>query len=158
MKAFFQHPPAGESSPDGNVRTMRLATALVLVAGLGATAAALRWQQQDLQARAKNRFEQQVERIEADVKHHLNLPFTGLKGAAGVYAASASVERAEFRAFVESSNVGLEYPGIRGFGFVERVNSGAVDTFVAAQRRDGSPGFKVKNRGTAPDLYIIKFL
>ena len=158
MKTFFQHLSAGESSSDGNVSTMRLATALVLVVGLGATAAALLWQQQDLQARAKNRFEQQVERIEADVKHYLNLPFTGLKGAAGVYAASASVERAEFRAFVESSNVGLEYPGIRGFGFVERVKSGAVEAFVAAQRRDGSAGFKVKNRGTAPDLYIIKFL
>ena len=158
MKPLFQHLSADEISSDGNVRTMRLATALVLVVGLGATAAALLWQQQDLQARAKNRFEQQVERIEADVKHHLNLPFTGLKGAAGVYAASASVERAEFRAFVESSNVGLEYPGIRGFGFVERVKSGAVEAFVAAQRRDGSAGFKVKNRGTAPDLYIIKFL
>ena len=137
---------------------MRLATALVLAASLGATAAALRWQQQDLQAKARNRFEQHVERIETDVKRHLNLPFVGLKGAAGVYAASLSVERAEFRAFVESSNVGLEYPGIRGFGFVERVGASAVDAFVAAQRRDDSPGFVVKNRGTASDLYVIKFL
>ncbi|MDB5939299.1 MAG: multi-sensor signal transduction histidine kinase, partial [Polaromonas sp.] len=148
----------GQGNSDGNVRTMRLATALVLVAGLGATAAALRWQQQDLQARGWSRFEQQVERIEADVQHHLNLPFTGLKGAAGVYAASVSVERAEFRAFVESSNVGLEYPGIRGFGFVERVKSGAVEAFVEAQRRDDSPGFTVKSRDSASDLYVIKFL
>ncbi|MBG6075293.1 CHASE domain-containing protein [Polaromonas sp. CG_9.11] len=158
MKVFPFYLSAGESRSDGNVRTLRLATALVLVVGLGATAAALRWQQQDFQARARNRFEQQVERIETDVKHHLNLPFTGLKGAAGVYAASVSVERAEFRAFVESSNVGIEYPGIRGFGFIERVKSGAVNAFVQAQRRDDSPGFTVKNRGTASDLYIIKFL
>jgi len=158
MKALFHYQSTDESSSDGNVRTMRLATALVLFAGLGTTAAALLWQQQDLQARARNRFEQQVERIEVDVKHRLNLPFTGLKGAAGVYAASVSVELAEFRAFVESSNVGLEYPGIRGFGFVERVHRDAVDAFVAAQRRDGSPGFTVKSRGTASDLYIIKFL
>ncbi|CDS53875.1 hypothetical protein [Polaromonas sp. CG9_12] len=158
MKVFPFYRSAGESRSDGNVRTLRLATALVLVVGLGATAAALRWQQQDFQARARNRFEQQVERIETDVKHHLNLPFTGLKGAAGVYAASVSVERAEFRAFVESSNVGIEYPGIRGFGFIEWVKSGAVNAFVQAQRRDDSPGFTVKNRGTASDLYIIKFL
>ncbi len=158
MNVFSPYRFADENSSDGNVRAMRLATALVLIVGLGFTAAALLWQQQDLQVRGRNRFEQQVERTEADVKHHLNLPFVGLKGAAGVYAASLSVERAEFRAFVESSNVGLEYPGIRGFGFVERVNSGAVDAFVAAQRRDDSPGFTVKNRGTASTLYITKFL
>ncbi|MEO8014558.1 MAG: CHASE domain-containing protein [Polaromonas sp.] len=158
MKVFPPYLYAGESSSDGNVRAMRLATALVLVVSLGVTASALRWQQQELQVRARNRFEQQVERIEADVKHHLNLPFTGLKGAAGVYAASASVERAEFRAFVESSNVGLEYPGIRGFGFIERLNASTVNSFVAAQRRDDSPGFTVKNRGTASELYVIKFL
>ncbi|MDB5844906.1 MAG: domain S-box protein, partial [Polaromonas sp.] len=51
MKARFPYLSAGQGNSDGNVRTMRLATALVLVAGLGATAAALRWQQQDLQAR-----------------------------------------------------------------------------------------------------------
>ncbi len=158
MKALLHFLSARTSSSDGNVRMTRLATATVLVIGLGATLAGLLWQQQDLQARARTRFDQQVERIEADVNHYLNLPFTGLKGAAGVYAASISVEQAEFRAFVESSNVGLDYPGIRGFGFVERVKPGDVDDFVAAQRRDGSPDFAVKTHVTGADLYIIKFL
>ena len=158
MKALSHYLPASESSSDGNVRMARLATAMVLTIGLGATAAGLLWQQQDLETRARTRFDQQVERIEADVKHHLNLPFTGLKGAAGVFAASISVERAEFHAFVESSKVGLEYPGIRGFGFVERVKSGGLDDFVAAQRRDDSPDFAVKTQGTDADLYVIKFI
>ncbi|MBG6073384.1 PAS domain S-box-containing protein [Polaromonas sp. CG_9.7] len=158
MNVFHSYLSTDENSSDANTRMTRLTTALVLVVGLGITAAVLAWQHQDLQTRARNLFKQQVERTEVDVKHHLNLPFTGLKGAAGVYAASVSVERAEFRAFVESSNVSLEYPGIRGFGFIERVNSSAVDAFVAAQRRDGSPAFTVKNRGTASELYVIKFM
>lgn len=158
MKVFSSYRSDSDNSFDGNVGMTRLTTAMALVAGLGVTAAALLWQQQDLKVQGKNRFEQQVERIEADVKQHLNLPFVGLKGAAGVYAASIRVERAEFRAFVESSNAAVEYPGIRGFGFIERVSSGAVERFVAAQQRDGSPGFTVKNRGTSSDVYIIKFL
>ncbi len=158
MKVFSSYRSDRDNSFDGNVGMTRLTTAIALVAGLGVTAAALLWQQQDLKAQDKNRFEQQVERIEADVKQHLNLPFVGLKGAAGVYAASIRVERAEFRAFVESSNAAVEYPGIRGFGFIERVSSGAVERFVAAQQRDGSPGFTVKNRGTSSDVYIIKFM
>ena len=158
MKSLLHFLSASHSSSDGNARMTRLATAMALTLGLCATAAGWLWQQEDRRARASARFEQQVERIEADVKHYLNLPFTGLKGAAGVYAASLSVERAEFRAFVESSNVGLEYPGVRGFGFVEQVKNRDVDAFVAARRRDGSPDFSVKARGTGTDLYIVKFL
>ena len=158
MNVFSSYRPDSDNSFDGNAGMTRLTTGMALVAGLGVTAAALLWQQQDLKVQGKNRFEQQVERIEVDVKQHLNLPFIGLKGAAGVYAASVLVERAEFRAFVESSNVAVEYPGVRGFGFVERVGSSAVERFVAAQQRDGSPSFTVKNRGTGSVLYIIKFL
>lgn len=158
MKILLQFLSISHSSSDGNMRMTRLATALALALGLGATAAAWLWQQEDRRARANARFEQQVERIEVDVKHYLNLPFTGLKGGAGVYAASVSVESAEFRAFVESSNVGLEYPGIRGFGFVEQVKRSHVDAFVAARRRDGSPDFSVKASGTGEDLYVVKFL
>ena len=145
------------SQNDGNVRMTLLASVAALVLGLGATVAGFHWQWQDYQALAGVRFDQQVERIEADVKHHLNLPFTGLKGAAGVFASSVSVESAEFRAFVESSNVGREYPGIRGFGFIERVKSGDVENYVAARRRDDAPDFSVKTTGTPEDLYILKF-
>ncbi|MDP2256011.1 MAG: CHASE domain-containing protein [Polaromonas sp.] len=158
MKALFQYPSARESSSDSNVRLTRLATAMVLTIGLGATMTGLRWLQQNLEAKARTRFDQQVERIEADVRHDLNRPFSGLKGAAGVYAASVSVERAEFRAYVESSKIAHEYPGIGGFGFVERVKKGDVDGFVAAQRRDGSPDFAVKTQGNEADLYVVKFI
>jgi len=158
MKALFQNFSLSAGSPDGNLRAMRVITAMVLAVGLGATMAAWFWLHQDQETKARIRFEQQVEGIEHLVTHDLNLPFSGLKGAAGVYAASVSVERAEFRAYVESSNVALEYPGVRGFGFVERVKKGDVDSFVAAQRRDGSPDFAVKPQGDAPDLYVIKFI
>jgi PAS domain S-box-containing protein len=158
MKALFQYPSARESSSDSNVRLTRLATAMVLTIGLGATMTGSRWLQQNLEAKARTRFDQQVERIEADARHDLNRPFSGLKGAAGVYAASVSVERAEFRAYVESSKIAHEYPGIGGFGFVERVKKGDVDGFVAAQRRDGSPDFAVKTQGNEADLYVVKFI
>ena len=118
MKALSQNLPAGAGSPDGNLRAMRVITAMVLAMGLGATMAAWLWLQQDLEDKARTRFDQQVERIEADVRRDLNLPFSGLKGAAGVYAASVSVERAEFRAYVESSRVALEYPGIRALALL----------------------------------------
>lgn len=160
MTVLPQNLSAGAGSPDGNLRAMRVITAVVLAVGLGATVCVWLWLQQDMDTKGKARFDRQVEGIEHHVRHDLNLPFSGLKGAAGVYAASVSVERAEFRAYVESSNVALEYPGIRGFGFVERVKKGDLDGFVAAQRLDGSPDFRVKTQGEAADLdlYIMKFI
>lgn len=158
MSPLFHYPSVPKISSDGNARLTQLATAMVLVIGLSASAAGFFWQRHDLSARAQARFNQQAERIEADVERYLNRPFSGLKGAAGVYAASVSVERAEFRAFVESSKVGLDYPGIRGFSFVERVKKGDVAAFVAAQRLDDSPDFAVKTQGQGDALYIVKFM
>lgn len=158
MSPLFHYPSVPKISSDGNARLTQLATAMVLVIGLSASAAGFFWQRHDLSARAQARFDQQAERIEEDIEHHLNRPFSGLKGAASVYAASVSVERAEFRAFVESSKVGLDYPGIRGFSFVERVQKGDVDAFVAAQRLDDSPDFSVKTQGQGDVLYVVKFM
>lgn len=135
-----------------------MVTAIVLLSGLAATASAVVWLQADLASKARIRFDRQADRIEADIQHHLGLPFFGLKGAAGVYAASESVERSEFRAFVELSEVALEYPGVLGFAFVERVKRADITPFTAAQRRDGSPGFTVRSSGNAPELFVIKFM
>lgn len=157
MSPLSHYPSAPKNNFDGNARLTQRATAMVLVIGLSASAAGFFWQRHDLSARAQARFNHQAERIEADVERHLNRPFSGLKGAAGVYAASVSVARAEFRAFVESSKVGLDYPGIRGFSFVERVKKGDVKAFVAAQRLDDSPDFSVKTQGQGDVLYVIKF-
>jgi CHASE1-domain containing sensor protein len=130
----------------------------VLAVGMGVTLAAVIWVREGAQARAQTRFDRLVERVEADIQQSLSLPFFGLKGAAGVYAASDSVERSEFRAYVESSRVVQDYPGVRGFGFVERVKRPDMQAFIARQKRDASPGFSITTQSLDPELYVIKFM
>ena len=146
------------SLSDANLRSSLVATAVALLLGLGATALGVNWLANDIEAKAKIRFDRLVERIDADAQHRLNLPFIGLKGAAGVYAASYSVERGEFRAYFESSNAALEFPGVQAFGFVQRVRRDRLADFIAAERRDDSPRFSVQTQGAAPELYVIKFM
>ena len=140
------------------MRAISVAAFVVLAIGLGTTAAAVLWLRQDAHAKAHTRFDRLVDRVEAEVTQLLNLPFFGLKGAAGVYAASQSVRRAEFRAYVESSRVAEDYPGMRGFGFIERVRRRDLPAFIAAQRKDESPGFNVRSRSEVGDLYVVKFI
>jgi len=133
-------------------------TAGVLVAGLIVTIAACSWLQRDIHTDAQSRFQRQVEIVESEIQRRINQPVYGLKGARGVYAANPAVGRSAFRAYVESRNLPLEFPGVRGFGFIQRVLREEVDTFIAIERRDDAPDFAVRTRGTAPDLYVIKFI
>ena len=103
-------------------------------------------------------FERMAERLTGEIERRVSLPIYGLKGARGVYAASKSVERLEFRSYVESRNLAKEFPGVLGFGFIQRVPRTDVEKFTATERADDAPDFTVRTSGVAPDLYVIKFI
>ncbi len=109
-------------------------------------------------AQANDRFDRLAERLAREVQRRANLTVYGLKGARGVYAASQSVERLEFRSYVDSRQLPSEFPGVLGFGFIERVPRPQLDAFIAAERADHAPDFNVITSGDAPDLYVAKFL
>ncbi len=146
---------------DPSITSQRAAlamAALALATGLVCTALLAFWVHHNIRQEAEARFERQVERLQADVQNRLNAPLSGLRGAAGVYAASKVVERGEFRDYVESSQLTRNAPGVHGFGFMVRVLRGDLDRFVAAERRAGEPTFSVQTAGHASDLYVVRFL
>jgi len=160
--AMSRQVASANARPTKNQQLAIAMAVLALVVGLVLTAAGTLWSHDSLKDEAQARFNRLVERVQADVQNRLNAPLLGLKGAAGVYAASNSVERGEFRAYVEFSQLKNDFPGVRGFGFMERVMREDVKRFVAAQRADDEPGFSVGSLGTSgsstADLYIVKFL
>jgi PAS domain S-box-containing protein len=140
------------------VRGALLITASVMTVGLALTLAAAHGQQRriDLDARAK--FDRQVKLVEGEIQRRFRQPVYGLKGARGVYAASQSVGRSAFHGYVASRNLAVEFPGVRGFGFAQRVKREDLARFIAAERLDSAPDFAVRSSGNAPDLYVIKFI
>jgi PAS domain S-box-containing protein len=141
--------------------SMRAAIALVAAAqavGLVATIALVYWLKQNLDRDAQALFDRGAERVQAEVKRRFSQPMYGLKGARGTFAASTHVNRMDFRAYVESRDMAVEFPGIRGFGFVARVPRANLDAFVAAERADHAPEFAVQTKGAGPDLFVVKFI
>jgi len=138
-------------------RDLFLAT-LVIFLGLSCTALLTLHSVETVRENARTKFEGLADRLNSEVTRRLTLPEYGIRGAIGVYAASKSVERAEFRAYVESRNFAKEFPGVRGFGFIQHVQREDLDSFIAAERADDAPDFKVTTSGAAPDLYVIKFI
>ncbi|MBW8846275.1 MAG: diguanylate cyclase [Burkholderiales bacterium] len=133
-----------------------VAAAVVLSIGLALTAGTVIWQQQRANAEARGLQERQVERLQADIVKRLTMPVYGLKGARGTLAAlEGKFSRAAFDAYVESRDLPREFPGARGFGFIERVARRDLAGFVATHQREGAIEFNVHGSGQDPTLYVV---
>ena len=132
----------------------------VCLLGLGlAAGSALMWQAA-IDQDAEVQFGRSVERVAEDIERRFRQPVYGLNGARGLYAAAKQVNRAAFRSYVVSRNLPREFPGVRGFGFIQRVMRTELDAFVAAERADGAPLFSIRQLDdkTHDDLYVIKLI
>ncbi len=136
--------------------------AVVFALGFCAAAAAGWWVQRDIEIEAETAFQHSVERVSEDVTRLFYRPVYGLNGVRGAYAASKTqgLTRAQFRQYVESRDLEGEFPGVRGFGFIQRVLRQNVDAFVASERADGAPQFTIRQLEDKhhDDLYVIKFI
>ncbi len=138
--------------PDGLATT-------VLLLGLAISAASGIWIAQREHRAAEAQFERLAERVEREVVRRLQLPIYGMHGARGLIAAAGQISQQQFSAYVESRQLPTEFPGIRGFGLIERVQAADLDTFVAQRRADGAPDYEV--HAAAPrghPHYLIKYI
>ncbi len=151
-------PSGGKGARGSTVNSAIAMTAAAQVLGLVLTGASVMWQQRSVSAAAQEKFDRGAERIETEVRRHFALPVYGLNGLRGMFAAQAHVTRSEFRAWVESRNLPTEFPGMRGLGFIERVETQDLARFIAEARADGAPEFSVRNTEDAADLYVVKYI
>ncbi|MCX7186653.1 MAG: CHASE domain-containing protein [Methylophilales bacterium] len=75
-----------------------------------------------------------------------------LRGAAGLFKASDSVERNDFKQYVASINLAKNYPGIQGLGFSLIVPSAKKVQHIASIRSKGFPEYAIKPDGQR-DIY-----
>jgi PAS domain S-box-containing protein len=167
LLALARQAPATASEPPaatlaGNAQRRRRAavvmTALAQAAGLALTAAAMHWTATRIEDEARHRFERDVERLQTEVLRRFNQPVYGLMGARGAYAASGRIDRESLAAYTGSRDLPREFPGLLGFGFIERVERTQLDAFVQRARAELGPAFEVRSSGEANDLYVIKYI
>ena len=137
-----------------------VAPLLVFLLGASLALAAGLWLQRSNQSLADDDFERGVERVNREISRRFVTPVYGLNGAKGLYAGNSQVDRAAFRAYVESRDLPSEFPGVRGFGFIERVTRDLLPAFIDAQQSGGSPAFRLQrlSEGDPDDYLIIKFI
>jgi len=84
----------------------------------------------------------------------------GLRGARGAIAALGGINHDQFRAYVSTRNLKEEFPGTRGFGFIERISPEQLDAYEARARASDAPDFKVRHiESPGPgDLYVSRYI
>ncbi len=104
------------------------------------------------------RFEKMSERTRLEAERRIHTLAYGLRGARGAFIVDDDVNRDEFERFVRSLDVRRNYPGVAGFGFVQRVPRAQLDGFVAEQRAVLGPDFAVVSDGNRDNLYVTRLL
>ena len=145
-----------------SLRTLARPGVAWVVLGLCLLVTAIAWRVAMLQLRQRDyeRFRRHMERVNLAIENRVDGCEQLLKGAAGLFAASQSVERREWREFVRA--LGREdHHGIRALGFIEDVAATRAASFVASNRLDGAPEFSIHSTdkdSSRSNYYVVKFV
>jgi len=132
-----------------NTRLAWLLPWVVLCLGLGLTYTLQDTVRHSARQTRHNRFNSSAGEIINNVQTHLNNYEQVLNGAGGLFAASKSVERNEFRDYVSSLHLQERYPGIQGVGFARVVSPDEKPRFISQIRQEGFPRFRLFPEGGA---------
>ncbi len=87
-----------------------------------------------------------------------------LHGARGLFAASRSVERSEWAAYIRAQDIEKRYPGFLAFEFIERVSEKSRPRFEKKIREDtamspiGYPAFRIHPEGRREEYFVVNYI
>ena len=120
---------------------------LVLGISLSATYAVWHNARQQAEQKLKTDFDFRVRETVARIEQRMATYEQVLRGARGLFAASAQVERDEFRNYVAMLQLEQHYPGIQGLGYSIIVPKADRDRHVKAMRGQGFSGYSIRPEG-----------
>ncbi len=107
---------------------------------------------QAVDAQLQLEFDVQVEDTRIAIEKRLHVQERALLGGKGLFAASKSVERDEWKAYVDALKLEDNYPGMQGIGYSEVIKPSDLTAHVRALRAQGFPDYDVRPPGTR-DIY-----
>lgn len=125
---------------------------MVLTVGFTITFFAWRFATDFVEQRARYLFSNEVDEVVDLVNDRLDIYVNTLLGAKGLIEASDFVSRDEWKVYVDSLNIELNYPGIQGVGYAEFVAPDDVEAFVESVRETGVEDYQITPVGQR-DLY-----
>lgn len=88
-------------------------------------------------------FDRLVEQVAHAIEQRLWMYTDVEYGGVGLFHASDDVSRDEFHDYALSLEIGARFPGVQGFGYVERVDPDELAEYLAETRADGAPSYEI---------------
>ena len=139
----------------------RLAILVMFLLAFGVTLAAWRFANNAVEIEARHQFEFRVVDMHEKIRRRMLDYEQVLRGGTGHFAAATSVNRREWRTYVDSLRLDNSYPGIQALGYVERVSGNARQAQIARVWAEGFPEYTIWPEGDraeyAPVVYVEPF-
>jgi PAS domain S-box-containing protein len=130
----------------------------ILLTGLITTSLVAYYVARSGESKDRTRFNNSVQEVSSAIQAHLDTYVALTHATTGLFAASHSVEVAEFHRFVDQLQLRERYPGIQGLGFLVRTKPEELTSLIASQQRQGVKDFHVFPEHDRPEYYPIIFL
>ena len=136
------------------------ASLLIFVIGLSFASFASIWSRQSIENQGRAAFDRNVDRVKLEIAQRLRQAIYGMGGLKAMYAVTGEANRKQFQSHIESIDLKRDFPGLRGFGFIQHVKRDSIGAFLSATRADGASQFAIRQLGDKihDDLYVIKYI
>ena len=120
---------------------------LVLVLSIVITALGWWLSSEAIEKRANDRFSFEVRDAQERIQNRINQYQQVLRGGVAFIDSHTTVNRGHWQVYVSSLNLTQELPGVQGFAFAQRVNSGGLQQHENQIRAEGYPAYSVNPPG-----------
>ena len=131
---------------------------MVLAVSLGVTFSIWRAISDTSRALAQTRFASRVETWQTGILSRMQDNEHLLQGCAGLFNATANVNRENWRVYLEALEPEQNYPGVEGVGFAQRVSPAEKAAHLEQLRAEGFPEYAIWPEGERAEYFPIVYL
>jgi len=124
----------------------------ILTIGISLTIAIANYKNKELEAQTKHEFALVCTEIKTKITTRLHTHAQLLRSGASFFASSDTVNRNDWKLFIESSRLGKNLPGIQGVGYSVIIKKEQLQKHIQKIRKEGFPDYAVKPVGER-DIY-----
>lgn len=143
---------------NNTINGLSMLAMIVLIMPLGITFYAWKFVYESNYQKSHSGFEVLVKENEKALMYRLNSYKSALLGGAGFFQGSESVERDEWRHYVEAIKIRETFPGMSGIGFIEPVKEDALKNYLNRVHKGGAPDFKIHPQTKGKPYYIVTYV
>lgn len=133
--------------------------AALFALGMALAIAGTWWLSNYQKSKLEAEFLTKTERVTAEIQKRFSTPIHGLNGSKNLFSLDPSLNAAQFKMGMADRQLSEEFPGVRGFGFIEVVKVQDTAAFISQQKNENHPDFQLQE--FTPNLgsqrYLVKY-